>query len=204
MKIYTKQGDKGRTAVYTDNLIKVDKDDLLIECYGTLDELNSQIGLSASLLEEFIELRRQSQTCDKKSNVDESVSRKVDIKADLLTQLQSTLVNVQQSIFKIGFGVSANEQLSTDASVQIENMIDAIQNCLPPQTHFILPGGTVLAAHLHVARTVARRAERSLVSVSKQQDIHDASLVYLNRLSDLLFCMARYVNHVSNIDEIKV
>jgi cob(I)alamin adenosyltransferase len=175
LKIYTKQGDKGTTAVYTSTVVRMDKDDILLDCYGTLDELNSYIGLCAS-------------------NITEKT----------LEAQQDTLLTCQQQLFAIGFALSDSDKLDVSGIDHLETNIDELQANLPPQTSFILPGGSVLAAHLHVARTVARRAERRLVSVSKHYAVSDISLAYVNRLSDYLFVLARHSNHVAGIADIEV
>lgn len=175
MKIYTKQGDKGTTAVYTSTVIRMDKDDILLDCYGTLDELNSYLGLCASMLTESkFEAQKLS------------------------------LLDCQQQLFAIGFALSDTDKLASASVTQLEAWIDNLQAQLAPQTTFILPGGSSTSAHLHVARTIARRAERQLVSVSKNYTVSDISLAYINRLSDYLFVMARYCNHQLDFADIKV
>ncbi len=183
MKIYTKQGDKGTTAVYTSKMIRLDKDDVLLDCYGTLDELNSHIGLVACLVKDVSEITNQGET---------------------LKQWLPILEEIQQQLFSIGFALSDSDKLSNEAVTAMETRIDEIQGILPAQTSFILPGGTLLGAHLHVARTIARRAERQLVSVSKLHSVNDIALAYVNRLSDLLFVLARYANFIQNVPDIKV
>lgn len=175
MKIYTKQGDKGTSAVYTNTVIRVDKDDALLECYGTLDELNSYIGLLAS----------QFDTQNNLSTV-------------------NFLQTLQKDIFAIGFALSDSDKLSSDAIAKLESKIDEMQQDLPPQTSFILPGGSEVAAHTHIARTLARRAERNLVAVAKQHEVNDIALAYINRLSDYLFVLARHTNLAQGKSDIKV
>jgi cob(I)alamin adenosyltransferase len=175
LKIYTKQGDKGTTAVYTSTVVRMDKDDILLDCYGTLDELNSYIGLCASSMED-----------------------------EALYAQKSTLVACQQQLFAIGFALSDSDKLEASSIEHLEECIDQMQVKLPPQTSFILPGGSTLSAHLHVTRTIARRAERRLVSVSKHYNVSDISLSYINRLSDYLFVLARHCNHVAGIADIEV
>lgn len=174
MKIYTKQGDKGKTSVYTNTILKLDKDDILLECYGTLDELNSYIGLCVSAL------------------------------GKELDDQEAQLLKCQQHLFTIGFALSDTDKLVTQSIVELEQAIDKIQLKLPPQTSFILPGGTQLSAYLHVARTIARRAERRLVTVSKHHDVNKISLAFLNRLSDYLFVLARYSNYTLGKAEFEI
>lgn len=174
MKIYTKQGDKGKTSVYTSTVLKLDKDDILLECYGTLDELNSNIGLCISAL------------------------------GNELNDQKAQLLKCQQHLFTIGFALSDTDKLVESNILELELAIDTIQNKLSPQTSFILPGGSQLSAYLHVTRTIARRAERRLVTVSKHHDVSDVSLAFVNRLSDYLFVLARYSNFTLGIAEYEI
>lgn len=181
MKIYTKQGDTGTTAVYTHEVLRMSKDDILLDCYGTLDELNAHLGLLVSKLQ-----TSNIQTRDPSSD------------------WQKAIQECQQQLFAIGFALSDSDKLNQSSVTTLENHIDDMQEKLPTQTSFILPGGSELAAQTHVARTVTRRAERILVSLSKHHQVSDLALIYLNRLSDFLFVFARYCNFVSNIEDIKV
>lgn len=174
MKIYTKQGDKGKTAVYTSTILKLDKDDILLECYGTLDELNSFIGLCISAL------------------------------GTALIDQKEQLLKCQQHLFTIGFALSDTDKLLATSIEELEHAIDEIQSKLPIQTSFILPGGSQLSAYLHVTRTIARRAERRLVTVSKHHDVSEISLAYINRLSDYLFVLARYSNFSLGTSEFEI
>lgn len=175
MKIYTKQGDKGSTAVFTSTVTRIDKDDILLDCYGTLDELNSYLGLCIA-------------------NMDG-----VKLKAE-----QEDLLNCQKQIFSIGFALSDSDKLQASSVEGLEVSIDRLEALLSPQTSFILPGGSGISAHLHVARTIARRAERQLVNASKHYDVSTIALAYINRLSDYLFVVARYCNAVVGMKDIKV
>lgn len=171
MKIYTKSGDKGETQIYVDQVVRVSKSDAILECYGTLDELNAHVGLLTSQLR------------------------------DNFTQ---ELQQIQQTLFHIGFAISANDKL-TEADIQnLEQQIDQMQSQLPAQTSFILPGGTQAAAQAHICRTVARRAERTLVAVSQEHQVSELCLQYINRLSDYFFVLARYLNHAQGVEDIKV
>lgn len=177
MKIYTKQGDKGQTSIYAKEILKVSKDDILIECYGTLDELNSQLGLIAALLN----------------------------KSDSILQAWAKNINrCQEHIFLIGFALSDEDKLSNKHVQMLEEFIDEIQSTLAPQTRFILPGGSVNSAQCHIARTVARRAERTLVSASKAHTTNPLALRYINRLSDFLFVLARLCNAHEETPDIEV
>lgn len=178
MKIYTKTGDKGVTSIYAKTVLKVDKDDVLIECYGTLDELNSQLGLICALLH---------------ASNNEAISK-----------WHAAIQACQQQIFTIGFALSDQDKLKQQSIQTLETHIDNMQACLLPQTSFILPGGCIISAQLHIARTIARRAERRLVSASKLHSTNPLALAYINRLSDFLFTMARLCNHACDIEDIKV
>lgn len=169
VKIYTKSGDKGTTSLVYG--VRVNKNDLRVEAYGTCDEANSMIGLAMSRLNSEI----------------------FPGKADI----QSFFHKIQTILFHVGAelatptGKEVKWQLSGENIEELENMIDKWDAELPPLTNFILPGGHEAGAALHVARTIARRAERSAVAIG---DVNPLVLSYLNRLSDLLFVAARYVN----------
>ncbi|MDF2178842.1 cob(I)yrinic acid a,c-diamide adenosyltransferase [Aliiglaciecola sp. CAU 1673] len=170
MKIYTKGGDAGQTQVYVDKAIRLSKDDALLECYGSLDELNAHMGLLRSMLPES------------DSNAE----------ADGITQ-------VQRKLFVIGFVISAHGKVVEEDLTALEAQIDTWQEELVPQRHFILPGGCPPAAQAHVCRTVARRAERVMVALSHQHDVPPLCLKYLNRLSDWLFVLARRLNQMAKV-----
>jgi cob(I)alamin adenosyltransferase len=182
MKIYTKGGDKGSTQVYLADIKRVSKDDKILACYGDLDELNSHIGLLAAHCEV---LASQTKTTD-------------------LLVSTAELLSIQKDIFAIGFAISDTPQLSTERITYLESKIDSIQASLAPQTHFILPGGTLAAAQAHVCRTTARRAERALVSLANDNEIPDVCLAYINRLSDFLFVTARHFNALFNKADVVV
>lgn len=186
MKIYTKQGDAGKTQVYSTEILRVDKDDCLLESYGNLDELNSHIGLIRALLHE-------------QSTDDESATLVNELK-----QKDSQLDSVQRVIFNIGFALSDKDVLTENSVADLENYIDEMTKAIPPQTKFILPGGSVISAHIHVARTVTRRTERTLVSLSKHYDTNPIALKYINRLSDYLFTLARWCNQLLNYSETEI
>lgn len=179
MKLYTKRGDSGATDLFGGQ--RVDKDALRVEAYGTVDELNSVLGLAAS-------------GCPS-------------------PQMQAILVSLQSRLFEIGADLATPRKDSDeDKSIipritmaqveQMEQMIDAACADVPEMKSFVLPGGTELAARLHLARTVCRRAERVCVALHKREPIGDAVIVYLNRLSDLLFAMARQANHEAGVADV--
>lgn len=175
MKIYTKQGDRGDTMVYAKDTLRVSKDDTLLETYGTLDELNAHMGRLISELN------------------DSDIERHV-------AQLQQ----IQRDLFNVGFAISASNQLDASAINTLELAIDAMQEQLPAQTHFILPSGTPAASQAHICRTVCRRAERVLVALQRHHDLDAVALQYINRLSDYLFVLARALNHANGVTDTRV
>ena len=175
MKIYTKGGDQGQTQIYADKVLRLSKSDAVLDCYGTLDELNAHLGL----LHSYINLQTNS-----------SAAR--------------PLQTIQQALFQIGFAISANSKLSQTDVEQLEIEIDNMQAILAPQTTFILPGGCIAAAQAHVCRTVTRRAERNLVALIDEHPIPEVCLQFINRLSDYLFVLARSLNHQTGVNDIKV
>ncbi len=177
MKIYTKTGDRGDTSLYGGH--RVPKDALRIEAYGTVDELNSFIGMiHAECGEE--DIRR----------VLASVQHRLfDLGADLATPRSATKKNIKR--------------IEPSDARPLEQAIDRFQSGLPPLKNFILPGGSPGAARLHFARTICRRAERAVVRLSRNEDIGDGVTVYLNRLSDLLFVLARTANRRASINDLK-
>ena len=178
MKIYTKTGDDGTTGFVGGE--RVEKDDLRIEAVGTLDELNSVIGLALS-------------TLNGKGNV-----------------LRSMLMKIQNDVFTLGaelshFTSKASERKMPETTVRhvhdLEVHIDTLTAELPVQTAFILPNGTPASTSLHFARTVCRRAERLIVTLARTYQLNPHIIKYINRLSDLLFVMARYANKETELKE---
>lgn len=168
MKIYTRGGDKGKTGIHGGQ--RVDKDDVRIEANGTLDELNAQLGVIRVLAGEGHEWQ------------------------EMLHRLQSALMVVMSHVATPSVIRAQNPNpLPDDLDVYCERQIDRLQEQMKhPSTHFILPGGTLLSAHCHLARTVARRAERRLWTLDRKDHLPEVILRFVNRLSDLLFIMARY------------
>lgn len=160
-KIYTRTGDAGDTGLGDGT--RVDKDSLRVESYGTVDELNSSIGLLLS--------------------------------ADLSDAIRQCLTRLQHELFDLGgeLCMPGFVMVPPDYVTQLEQDLDRFNEDLPPLKDFILPGGSEAAARCHLARTVARRAERRVVSLARVEDINADSVRYLNRLSDLLFVMARVI-----------
>jgi cob(I)alamin adenosyltransferase len=175
MKIYTKTGDKGSTSLFGGK--RTTKDSLRIEAYGTVDELNSALGVARSLgpkleLDEIIALLQNDLFI---------------LGADLATPLGTRSAHVMRI---------QQDQVST-----LEQIIDRLDARLQPLSTFILPGGSQIASEIHSARTICRRAERFVVKLSRKEKIGPLCTVYLNRLSDLLFVLARYANYIDGRQE---
>jgi len=169
-KIYTRTGDKGTTGLGDGS--RVDKDDLRVETYGTVDELNSLLGLVL--------------TCE------------------MADEIRACLTRTQHELFDLGGelcmpGYTLVPETCVD---QLETDLDHFNEDLPPLKDFILPGGSEAAARCHLARTVCRRAERLMVSLAKVEAINETSLRYLNRLSDLLFVIARVLARANGGKEV--
>lgn len=179
MKIYTKTGDKGMTSLFGGE--RVWKDHLRIESYGSVDEINSFIGLALCEI------------------TDEDI--------------RGTLKQIQNDLFVVGSDLASPKEkesksfkiprVNHDYFEKIESEIDRFNDKLPELKHFILPGGTKGAALLHTARTICRRAERKVITLGKAEKIGDDIAIYLNRLSDFLFVLARYENHVSKTPDVE-
>jgi cob(I)alamin adenosyltransferase len=178
MKIYTKTGDLGKTSLIGGT--KVPKSHIRIETYGTVDELNSYIGVVSD------------QLSDPHSKI--------------------ILKEVQDRLFTIGSSLACDPDkeplmkipdLKEPDIILLEKEIDAMNEVLPPMKSFLLPGGHIAVSTIHVVRCVCRRAERCCVNM-QEQDIFVEPLVikYLNRLSDYLFVLSRYIGHLLNVDEI--
>lgn len=174
MKIYTKTGDSGETGLFAGPRVR--KDHPRIEAYGTVDELNAVLGLVRT--------------------------------EELPTAVDHLLTAIQNELFALGAELATPDALAHGTATlaekhieMLERAIDHYEDALPPLKQFILPGGTRTAALLHIARTVARRAERLVVSLSASpaERIRPQAIIYLNRLSDLLFVLARAVNASSGV-----
>lgn len=176
-KIYTKTGDKGKTSLIGGT--KVSKAHLRIEAYGTVDELNSYIGLCKDYLK------------------DENAVKVLQEVQDRLFTIGSELACDPEKITKI-----AIPDLHESDCVFLEKEIDKMEAVLQPMKSFILPGGDVGISQLHIARCVCRRAERCCVRLSEETTVENIIIKYLNRLSDYLFVLARYTGHLLNIQDI--
>ncbi len=176
MKIYTKTGDQGETGLFGGR--RVGKDSVRIDAYGTVDELNSFLGLAQSGAPEEI--------------------------ATLITELQNELFVLGADLASpLETGKKDIARIAEHHVGLMETRIDAIEDRLDPIRFFILPGGSETAARLHVCRTVARRAERLIVHLSTVEEINELDLRYINRLSDFLFVLSRFANHVEGRGDVR-
>jgi cob(I)alamin adenosyltransferase len=182
-RIYTRMGDGGDTHLAGGQ--RVAKDDLRIDCYGAVDELNAFVGIARTTAEEMSGRTEQ------------------------LSAFSAVLKRVQHELFNLGSilatlpqDVHSKQPRITSAEIeQLEHEIDEANEQLEPLRSFVLPGGSRLEAELHVCRTVCRRAERLLVGLAKEQNVPAEALQYLNRLSDALFVWSRWVNRVLGASE---
>lgn len=184
MKIYTKTGDSGTTGLYGGT--RVPKYHIRIECYGTIDELNSHLGL----------LRDQEIDVIHKKVLAEIQDRLFTAGAVLATPPEKETLKSGQSRLSIDRVDEKDIQL-------LENEIDRMDANLPPMTHFVLPGGHQTVSFCHIARCVCRRAERLAVHLNDMEPVDAAILRYLNRLSDYLFVLARMLTSQLGADEVK-
>jgi cob(I)alamin adenosyltransferase len=181
MKIYTRKGDKGETSLFGGR--RVGKHELRVEAYGSVDELNSALGLAVAKLPTAMQ-----DWCD-------------------------PLVLVQSDLFTIGailatpkVGAAKPEHVPELAEAQVEALedwIDRLDEELTPLRAFVLPGGSGSAAALHLARSVCRRAERRVVALTKQEEVEPVVIKYLNRLSDFLFTLARAANARQGVSDVE-
>jgi cob(I)alamin adenosyltransferase len=185
MRIYTRTGDDGTTGLFGG--ARVSKASARVEAYGTLDEANAFIGRARTHL--------PSQGTSGEREIEQ-----------LLAMIQSELFVVGAELAcapgkedKLGAHM---RPIDGAAAERLERAIDRAEEGLSPLTSFVLPGGTEAAADLHVARCVVRRAERLLVSIAEQEKLRSEPIVYLNRLSDLLFTLARRANHLAGVEDV--
>ena len=184
MKVYTKTGDQGTTALFGGT--RVPKHHIRIESYGTVDELNSHIGL----------LRDQEMNQRYKNVLIEVQDRLFTVGAILATPPEKeTLKNGEKRLQNLGILESDIEYL--------EKEIDTMEESLPPMTHFVLPGGHTTVSYCHISRCVCRRAERLATHLNDIETTNEYVIKYLNRLSDYLFVLARKLSHDLNADEVQ-
>jgi cob(I)alamin adenosyltransferase len=176
IKIYTKTGDTGETSLFAGG--RVHKDASRVEAYGTVDELNACLGMICAQLanDDVLECLQRIQT------------ELFDLGADLATPLSAT---TRKEV----------PRAREEQTIRMEEWIDQYSEGLPALTQFILPSGSLPGATLHFARTVCRRAERQVVTLSRDEEINPEIIRYLNRLSDLLFVLARVVNQRAQVPE---
>jgi cob(I)alamin adenosyltransferase len=171
-RIYTRTGDKGETGLVGG--ARVSKDSLRVDAYGSVDELNSVLGVVRAFLND--------------------------------KELDELLAGLQRDLFVVGADLASTPEaqqrslprISKEGIVEMERAIDRFETELAPLKAFILPGGGVAGSLLHNARTVSRRAERRIVTLSKREPINEQMVPYMNRLSDLLFVLARVANRREN------
>jgi cob(I)alamin adenosyltransferase len=173
MKIYTKQGDDGETGLVGGS--RINKDDVRIEAYGTVDELCATIGIVRS--------------------------------SPLAAPIEPILAEIQRDLFTLGAELASPEstaatRIGTRHVGRLEEWIDRWDSELPSLRNFILPGGTPSAGFLHLARVICRRAERRVVSLARDAELSPEVIPYLNRLSDLLFVLARLENHGADVPDL--
>lgn len=178
MKIYTKTGDKGTTSLIGGT--KVSKADLRIEAYGTVDELNSYIGLCKDLLTDSHGKAVLQEVQDRLFTIGSSLA------CDPVKEPKMKIPDLKETDIQL-----------------LENEIDRMDGIIPPMKNFILPGGHPTLSHLHIARCVCRRAERGCVRLEIESGHPEAMIIkYLNRLSDYLFVLSRYAGHLMQVEEI--
>ncbi|RMG79263.1 MAG: cob(I)yrinic acid a,c-diamide adenosyltransferase [Bacteroidetes bacterium] len=174
MKIYTKKGDKGTTTLIGGT--KLPKNHLRIEAYGTVDELNSWMGLCRDIID--------------------------------IESIKNDIIFIQDRLFTIGSLLASDgknkmklPEIKDDDIVFLENRIDDMNEQIPPMKSFVLPGGNPIVSQIHITRCVCRRAERLCVALHHNEVVEDIILKYLNRLSDYLFVLARFMSHHLKVKE---
>jgi cob(I)alamin adenosyltransferase len=184
MKIYTKTGDTGTTALFGGT--RVPKDHIRIESYGTVDELNSHVGL----------IRDQ----------------------EINAHYKEILIEIQDRLFTIGaiLATPPEKEVKKNGELRLKNLgiidsdiellekeMDAMEDALPPMTHFVLPGGHPAASMAHVCRTVCRRADRGVIRLADHDEVPERVVMYLNRLSDYFFVLSRMICFEQKVEEVK-
>ena len=182
-KVYTKNGDSGKTNLIGGSL--VDKDDLRIEAYGTVDELQAIIGLCIVNIE--------------KLNIDKNIKNN---SRSIYHRIQNELFNLGSSLSRVTINKNLDvPMVSKENITELEIEMDEVNKSLPELTSFVLPGGSEINVTFHIARTVCRRAERHCVTLSKESNIDANVIPYLNRLSDHLFVFSRWFSKLIGSDE---
>ena len=175
MKIYTKKGDQGQTSLIGGD--RVSKHHIRIEAYGTIDELNSYIGILRSFVTD-------------------------EINNPVLPEVQDRLFTIGSLLAQAPNSKMILPDLNDTDIVLLENSIDKMNEILPALRSFVLPAGSIEIAHCHVARCVCRRGERLIVQLDELQHVEPEILKYINRLSDYLFVLGRYIGHLKNVPEV--
>ena len=183
MKIYTKTGDRGETGLFGGQRVR--KDHVRVEAYGEVDELSSTLGVAIAHLEA--------------AGQDEPAAGLRRVQADLFTVGANLATPAPEDGGRENAYIPALDPARVEA---LERWIDAAEAELEPLKSFILPGGAPAAAALHLARTVCRRAERRVVALAHEAHVAPEHVVYLNRLSDLLFTLARLANHQAGVEDV--
>ncbi|TSC90036.1 MAG: ATP:cob(I)alamin adenosyltransferase [Microgenomates group bacterium Gr01-1014_5] len=183
MAVYTKKGDRGTTHLYGEKVAR-SKSDQRIIALGSIDELNSHLGFVSSLLA---------------SGRGSKQARFVGIRAEI-TQIQSDLFEIAACLATLP-GNKLPFEIGLDRVRRLEKIIDGLEGSLPALANFIFPGGSRSGAALHVARSVTRRAEREVVKLAEKEKVEPNILIYINRLSDTLFMLAREVNRLEKKKE---
>lgn len=165
MQIYTKTGDRGETSLYDGKRVR--KDDIRVESYGTIDELNSMLGFSRNFIE------------------DEEI-------VNIIYEIQRELFNVAGELATVDYN-NFIHKIKEDHIKYLEEIIDSYLEKIPKINKFIIPGTNKASASLHVARTICRRAERRILTLKREEDISDLLIKYVNRLSDVIYILARYL-----------
>ncbi len=176
MSIYTKFGDKGKTSLFAGRVVS--KSSVRVNTYGSLDELNSYLGVILSKIK------------------NKKIRQELTLVQNDLFEIGAYLANLSYSK-----GQALDKYLEKRVS-QFEKEIDTLTNTMPPLKNFILPGGSETGANLHFSRTLTRRAERRVVELSEKEKVSPKVLIYMNRLSDLLFTFARFINKENKVKEI--
>lgn len=206
MKIYTKTGDSGTTGLFAGP--RVPKDHPRIQAYGTVDELNAHLGAAVTALSELAQPGSGSGAAVTAADTSPGPSETTG--TDWPERLIGLLVEIQSDLFSIGAQLATPDPvahgmclLSESRITDLELAIDEFEGQLEPLSHFILPGGCRPASLLHICRTVCRRAEREIVHLAHEPDVAhcDQVIIFLNRLSDLLFSASRYANFQAGVPE---
>lgn len=179
MKIYTRTGDAGETALLGG--VRAPKNDARIDAYGTVDELNATLGMGRAEVE-----RCPGMSQEARASIDE-----------ILAEAQNRLFDLGAELATAPGAVGDFATLGEPHVERLERAIDQHEESLPDLTQFVLPGGSAAAARLHLARCVCRRAERAVVTLGQREPVREIAIRYLNRLSDLLFVLARTANHAA-------